>query len=92
VVSVEWAQPPGQLSVGLDRIPGDVRVQRVEVLIDNEVVASATEAPSTFRLDGLPEGDHFVRVRVVYQGGRGEVVVESPSHHNPWWPYGGPLQ
>jgi hypothetical protein len=91
-VSVDWGQPVGRLTVGIEPAGGGRlgRLTRVDVLVNNAVAASVVEPPLAFTLDRLPDGDHSVRVRVVYQGDLGEVVVESPGQRNPWWPYGGP--
>jgi hypothetical protein len=93
-VSVDWSPAVGHLTVRIEPTPARTlrRLVRVEVLLDNTVAASGLEQPLAFTLDRLPEGDHSVRVRVVYEGDQGEVLVESPDRRNPWWPYGGPAR
>jgi hypothetical protein len=92
VVEVDWSREVGALTVRVERLPDGARVTRVEVLVDNEVRATATQEPYTFTLDGLQDGSHWVRARVVYHHDGGEIMVESPAARNPWWPYGGPAR
>jgi hypothetical protein len=92
VVEVDWAREVGSLTVRFDKVPEGVRVERVEVLVDNEVRATSAAVPHTFTIGRLPPHGHWVRARVVYRDDRGEVVVESPAARNPWWPYGGPAR
>jgi hypothetical protein len=91
-VTVEFSQEFRRMSVAIERRPGDRRIRRVEVLVNNEMAASATEGPFEFQLDRLPDGNHWVRARIVYENGLGEMFVESPHYRNPWWPYGGPAR
>jgi hypothetical protein len=88
-VSIDWSASLGRMTLRVGQEPA-IRVERVEVLVNDEVVASTKQAPFEFRLDRLPEGDHWVRARVTYHTGQRQVSVESPYHRNPWWPYGGP--
>ncbi len=74
----------------MDDASGDVRIERVELLINDEVVAGSAEAPFDVRVDPMPEDGHWVRARAAYNRAGREVIVESPSYKNPWWPYGGP--
>jgi hypothetical protein len=92
VVLVDWAAEPGHVTARLDRDGANLRSRRVEVLVNNSVAASTAGDGFTFRLGALPDGPHFARVRVAYEGDRGEVVVESPMVRSPWWPYGGPAR
>lgn len=88
-VYLDRSQEIGQGSVRIGEESAAVMIERVEVLINNEVVTSAQEAPFEFQLDEIPGGEHWVRARVTYHNGEREVIVESPSYRNPWWPYGG---
>jgi hypothetical protein len=92
VVHLDVAQTFGSLTVRLERVPAGARVQQVEVLVNDEVRASAAAAPFTATLDRLPDREHWMRARVTYQDGARTVVVESPAARNPWWPYGGPAK
>jgi hypothetical protein len=91
-VSVDWSRTVGQLIVRIEPAPALRRLVRVEVRVNDAVAATGIEQPLAFTLDRLPESDHFVRVRVVYEGDHGEVAIESPQVRNPWWPYGGPAR
>jgi hypothetical protein len=68
-------------------------IEKIELVINNEVVATAEEAPFEFHLNHLgyeiPEGEHWVKARATYHNGEYDVIVESPYYRNPWWPYGG---
>jgi hypothetical protein len=92
VVAVDWAREVGAMTVRVDRVPDGARVERVDVLVDNEVRATAARAPFAFTIGNLPDGSHWVRARVVYRDDRGERFVESPAARSPWWPYGGPAR
>ena len=67
----------------------DATINAVELVINNEVVATDDQAPFEFHIEELPEGVHYVKARAVYQSGDTEVSIESPYYRNPWWPYGG---
>ena len=91
-LSIRWERDAGGLEVRADRDIDASRRPRVEVLLNNEVVARATSLPFRGRLDDLPTGPHHVKVRLTYDAGGYDVVVESPLQRNPWWPYGGPVR
>jgi hypothetical protein len=89
-VDLEW----GEAGHAIVRIEGErpnAPIERVELLVNNEVVSTASQGSREFRIE-LPEAEHWVRARVTYRSGDREVIVESPHHQNPWWPYGGPAR
>jgi hypothetical protein len=88
-VEVAWSRLPGRGVVQLEGTRPDATIRQVELLLNNRVVASATQAPFTFAVD-VPQAEHGVRARARYVREGREVIVESPLVMNPWWPYGGP--
>jgi len=92
VVTADWSREVGRVTVRVERVPEGARVTRVELLVANAVRATATQAPYELTLDAVPDGDHWVRARVVYHDGRATHVVEAPAARRPWWPYGGPAR
>jgi hypothetical protein len=92
VVTVDWSREVGRMTVRVERVPDGARVERVEVLVDNDVRASVQREPYAFTIDRLTGGSHWVRARVVYRDAFGESFVEAPAARNPWWPYGGPAR
>jgi hypothetical protein len=88
-LDLEWPGEVGRASVRIEQERADAPIQRVELLLDNAVVATSAENPFVFQID-VPNGNHWIRARAVYHTGEREVIVESPHYRNPWWPYGGP--
>ena len=89
-VAIRWAGDVGAVEVTADRALDASRRPRVEILLNNEVVARATALPFRGRIDGVPTGPHAVKARLTYNVGGHDVVIETPVYRNPWWPYGGP--
>lgn len=80
----------GEGVVRIENQRADLTIEEIEVIINNNVIATAQNAPFEFQLDEMPDGEHWVKARVKYLNNNGkEVIVESPYHRNPWWPYGG---
>src|SRR5690606_28949037 len=78
-VSLQWSREPGSVRVQIEgKHRGNPTIERVELLINNEVVTSTVEEPYAFQIDAVPEGEHWVRARARYRGERGEVIIESP--------------
>ena len=67
-----------ELQVQVENQRDEVSIERIELLVNNAVVAQAKQAPYTFRLKGLPVGEPMVRARATYQRQGREVSVESP--------------
>lgn len=88
-VHLDWSREIGNGTVRVEEENADAPIELIELLINNEVVVSATEAPFEFQLEDVPDGEHWVRARAVYNNGEHEVIIESPWYRNPWWPYGG---
>ncbi len=91
-VAIAWAGGAGSFEVTADREIEASRRPRVEVLLNNEVVARASALPFRSSLGVLPTGSHAVKARLTYDEGGHDIVVETPLHRNPWWPYGGPAR
>jgi hypothetical protein len=87
-VDLEWGEA-GQATVTIDGERSEVPIERIELLVNNQIAGTATQGSREFRI-AVPEEEHWVRARVVYRSGDREVIVESPHYQNPWWPYGGP--
>lgn len=90
-VDVEWSPQAGRATVRIEGARADAPIERVELLVDNRVVATTTDMPFQFQIP-VPEGEHWVRARATYRNAGREVKVESPHYQNPWWPYGGPAR
>jgi hypothetical protein len=89
-VQLEWSQKPGSGSV---RIIGNLAVEQieiVEVIVNNEVVSTPRAPGYEFRIEEIPDGEHWVKARIIYRNNDRQIQVESPYFRNPWWPYGGP--
>lgn len=85
----EFSSDIGKVLVNIEQNDTDATINAVELVINNEVVATDDQAPFEFHIEELPEGVHYVKARAVYQSGDTEVSIESPYYRNPWWPYGG---
>jgi hypothetical protein len=88
-VEVEWSDQAGGGTVRIEGVRPDAPIQRVELLVNNRVAATAKEVPFEFLID-MPQEEHWVRARATYRRAGTEVIVESPYYRIPWWPYGGP--
>ena len=87
-VDLEWGEF-GRATVRIEGERADAPIQRIDLLVNNEVVETAAPGSREFSIT-VPDAEHWVRARVTYRSGAREVIVESPHHQNPWWPYGGP--
>lgn len=89
-VHLDWSQEMGVGTVLIDDQFTGNPIEQIQVFMNNEVIATAQEAPFEFQLDEMPDGEHWIRARATYHNGDGqEIIIESPYHRNPWWPYGG---
>ena len=84
-----WSRTAGGVTMRVEGERADAPIQRVELLVDNVVVGTATHRPFTFQV-AVPDANHWVRARAIYWASGREVIIESPYYRNPWWPYGGP--
>ena len=91
-LTIGWAGDVGTVDITADRDLEASRRPRVEILLNNEVVARATALPFRGKIAGVPAGPHSVKARLTYDAGGHDVVVETPLYRNPWWPYGGPAR
>lgn len=69
-----------------------VAIQRIEIIVNNELVLTLSERPFNFHLEDLPAGEHWIKARARFMSDETEVMVESLYHRNSWWPYGGPAR
>lgn len=90
-IDLEWSPQAGKARVLIDRGRSEAAIERVELLVNNRVVATANRIPFQFQIT-VPDEEHWVRARATYRRAGTEVIVESPHYQNPWWPYGGPAR
>lgn len=90
-IFVDFMRESGALNIRIEGNQDHNSEAQLELLLNNEVIATfdQSESPS-FRLEKLPDRNHWIRARLTYHTGDREVIVESPHYENPWWPYGGP--
>lgn len=92
-IYIEWERETGTGTVRIADDSSDSAVQQVELLMNNEIIATGQEMPFAFDLEEfgyeLPDGEHWIKARTAYHNNGREVIVESPYYRNPWWPYGG---
>jgi hypothetical protein len=89
VMEMEWSPRPGVATVRIDGARPEAPIQRVDLLVNDRVVATAMQAPYEFLIQ-VPQEEHWVRARATYRSAGTEVIVETPLAQNPWWPYAGP--
>ncbi|MCC5906986.1 MAG: hypothetical protein JJU13_12300 [Balneolaceae bacterium] len=81
------------MQVNIESGPADIEIRKLELIVNNEIVAKATQIPKEFITDEIEKdfmaGEHWIKARLTYVKGGREVVVESPYYRNPWWPYRG---
>jgi hypothetical protein len=65
-------------------------IEKVELIVNNIVIATGSQLPFEYSMDGVPSGEHWVKVRVIYNNNGMRVTIETPYYRSPWWPYGGP--
>ena len=88
-VFLDFSRDVGKLSVRIEGERRETSVQSVEIIVNNEVVASIEGKPYEFHISGLPESEQWVKARIRYYNREREIIIESLYHKNPWWPYGG---
>ena len=96
-VDIEFSGRIGEkMEVYIERGPENINIQKLELIVNNQVVGQSTQVPAEFTVDELGKNimsdNHWIKVRLTYEIEGREVVVESPYYNNPWWPYGGPSQ
>lgn len=89
-IQLDWGAEIGEGSVRIEDKPTGITMQRLEILVNNQVQTTVSEKPFDFYLKDLPKGEHWIKARATYHNKEHEVIVESPYYQNPWWPYGGP--
>ncbi len=87
-IGLEWGPDFGVVQVRVDNA-GGTQVDRVDLVINDAVVASTTGGSGRLEIGAMPWTEHWVRVRATYHRGDRAVVIESSAYKNPWWPYGG---
>ena len=73
--------------------PADIKVERFELIVNNNVVAERDKLVGAFKRDDFGQdmlnGEQWIKARLTYTRGGKQVIIESPYYQNPWWPYGG---
>lgn len=92
-IDIEISREIGSGRVVVEEVPAGTSIEKIELVINNEVIATERERPFDFNLTDqgyrLPDGEHWVKARMTYHNGDYDVIVESPYYRNLWWPYGG---
>jgi hypothetical protein len=88
-IELDWSRQAGGATLRIEGERADAPIRRVELLMNNRIVATSTAQPFEFQVD-VPAGEHWVRARAVYTSNGRDVIIETPHYQNPWWPYGGP--
>ena len=93
-IDIEFSPAIGEkMEVTIEEEPADFEINKIELIVNNEVVAESTQIPKEFTADQIEKdfmaGEHWIKARLTYVIGDREIVVESPYYRNPWWPYGG---
>ena len=96
-VDIKFSSRVGEkVEVYIEGGPENINIQKLELIVNNQVVGQSTQVPAEFTVDELGKNimsdNHWIKARLTYDIEGREVVVESPYHKNPWWPYGGPSQ
>jgi hypothetical protein len=86
---MEWSDEPGKVTVKVENSGNFPAIKEVNLLINNEVVETISNAPYSFEITEMPEHWHLVKARAKYQADDDEVIIETPMYENPWWLYGG---
>lgn len=86
---MEWPGQIGAVTVHVEKGRSNAVIKSIDLMIDNEIVATASQEPYEFHIEQIPEDEHWVRARASYQNNGREIAIESPYYRNPWWPYGG---
>jgi len=81
------------LDITLDGGPEKINIQKLELIVNNRIVAESQQIPVEFSVDEIEENpikdEHWIKARLTYEHDGREVVVETPYYRNTWWPYGG---
>jgi len=93
-IDLEFSDNIGeQLQVTIKGGPENIKIEKLEIIVNNNMVAQSSQIPEKFLLKDIdyqiPEGEHWIKARLTYSNGGREIIVESPYYKNPWWPYGG---
>ena len=94
LIDLDFSEKIGeQFNVTLKAGPAHIEIEKMEIIVNNNIVATANELPKTFLMDEIDheimEGEHWIKARLTYSIEGRQITVESPYYKNPWWPYGG---
>ncbi len=92
VVHADFSDEIGKVTARISDVRSDAPLEKVMLVVNNEIVSTLEAEPWDFNLSDPPFGEHWVKVRAVYTSAERQVVIESPYFRNPWWPYGGPAR
>jgi hypothetical protein len=93
-IDLDFSRITGEkIDVRIKGGPSDIGIEKLELIVNNHIVAVSDQAPEVFFPDKIDprilEGDHWIKARLTYFIEGREIIVESPYYQNPWWPYGG---
>jgi hypothetical protein len=89
-VFIDFSKEMGKLEVRIEQSPQDVQIKSVELVMNNEIIATLTHTPYVYEIQCAHVKEQWIKARVGYLINDRQVSVESLYHKNPWWPYGGP--
>ncbi len=89
-IDLDFSKDIGKVNIQIQSENFDIKIDQVELIINNQIVSSVREGPYEFHIDNMPDSEHWVKARATYQSGKQQIIIESPYYRNPWWPYGGP--
>ena len=91
-VFLDFSKEVGNLEVRIENVEQNVQIESVEIIMNNESIATLKEMPFYFEIPIHAEKEHWVKAHLLYSINGRLVAVESLYHKNPWWPYGGPAR
>lgn len=89
-VFIDFSTEVGKLEVRIEQSPQDVQIKSVDLVMNNEIIATLTHTPYVYEVQGANVKEQWIKARVGYLIHDRQVSVESLYQKNPWWPYGGP--
>jgi hypothetical protein len=89
-VLLDFSKEVGKLEVRIENVQQNVRIESVDLVLNNETIATLTDTPYMFDIQVYAVTEQWIKARVRYLTKDLEVSIESLYHKNPWWPYGGP--
>lgn len=92
VVNIDFSGETGRVAIDIDRMPEGASLVELMLVVNNQIEVTSVKSPFIFQLMDIPSGEHWVKARVIYRRDGRDIMIETPYHQNPWWPYGGPAR